>query len=362
MSQRTATQMRQQPHNAIQPVCGLLQRKCAGCGSHTIAGGECSACVEKKGSLRRKHGNMEGANEVPQVVHEVLRSSGRPLDSVTRAFMEPRFRHDFSRVRVHTGTRAAESASAVSAVAYTVGNDVVFGSGQYNPTSHDGRRLLAHELTHVTQNSSAFAKSSNATLVVGDSADSSEHEADWAAEQIASEHNVDASPRSTKGPVAGIIQRQSAEPSDGTAGCAIGSGITNSTCGAYAANAWWLPSAYVNNATCACMETPNVPTAKCVRKVLQDRMAATPAWFKMHAASEKPLELLNPPAYQLFVQTFLTPRIYRDHVTAYASCCCPSGPAAYPSWVGVTTVPLPCPLVGASIRLFGSCHGTPGTW
>jgi hypothetical protein len=65
--------------------------------------------------------------------------------------MEPRFGHDFSRVRVHTDARVAESARAVNALAYTVGRDVVFGPGHYRPSSLGGRKLLAHELTHVLQ-------------------------------------------------------------------------------------------------------------------------------------------------------------------------------------------------------------------
>src|SRR5262249_51739086 len=81
----------------------------------------------------------------------VLRSPGRPLDASTRAFIEPRFGHDFSQVRVHTDTRAAESARSVNALAYTVGRNVVFGAGQYAPQSYAGRRLIAHELTHVIQ-------------------------------------------------------------------------------------------------------------------------------------------------------------------------------------------------------------------
>jgi hypothetical protein len=81
----------------------------------------------------------------------VLRSPGHALDEGVRSFMEPRFGQDFSRVRVRTDTRAAESAAAVSALAYTAGRDIVFGSGQYTPQTLAGRKLLAHELTHVIQ-------------------------------------------------------------------------------------------------------------------------------------------------------------------------------------------------------------------
>ena len=89
--------------------------------------------------------------DVPPVVQEVLRSPGQPRDAETRAYMESRFGHDFSQVRVHTGARAAESVGAVNALAYTVGRDVVFGTGQYEPGTSEGRMLLGHELTHVVQ-------------------------------------------------------------------------------------------------------------------------------------------------------------------------------------------------------------------
>jgi len=87
----------------------------------------------------------------PPVVHEVLRTPGQPLDRAARAFFEPRFGHDFSRVRVHGDPRAAESAAAVSARAYTVGSHIVFGAGEYAPHTNAGRRVLAHELAHVQQ-------------------------------------------------------------------------------------------------------------------------------------------------------------------------------------------------------------------
>lgn len=147
--------------------------------------------------------------------------------------------------------------------------------------------------------------------------------------------------------------------------CMPAPGIPNSNCSIYASNAWWLPLAYVNNATCACQATPNEPTANCVRKFLQDRLAATPWWLKALAASYKSMEA-NPftySSYQVFVQAFLTRRIYQDHVDAYRSCCCPSGPAPYYDWIVVTSVPIPsCDLVGLTIKQFGSCHGTPGAW
>jgi len=88
------------------------------------------------------------------VVDEVLRSPGKPLDSATRAFMEPRFGHDFSRVRVHTDARAEKSAELLKARAYTVKDNVIFGAGQFVPMTDGGRRLIAHELAHVVQQAS----------------------------------------------------------------------------------------------------------------------------------------------------------------------------------------------------------------
>jgi hypothetical protein len=80
-----------------------------------------------------------------------LKGGGQPLDPATRGFMEPRFGHDFSRVRVHSGATAEQSAREVNANAYTVGQDIVFGAGQFAPGTRNGRGLLAHELTHVVQ-------------------------------------------------------------------------------------------------------------------------------------------------------------------------------------------------------------------
>lgn len=101
--------------------------------------------------LQRGAINPSPVHEVPPIVHEVLRSPGQPLDAVTRAYMEPRFGHDFSGVRMHTDEKAAESARAVNALAFTVGRDVVFGAGQYAMETNAGKNLIAHELMHVIQ-------------------------------------------------------------------------------------------------------------------------------------------------------------------------------------------------------------------
>jgi hypothetical protein len=97
--------------------------------------------------------------EAPPIVHDVLNAPGQPLDAATRAFFEPRFGHDFSRVRVHADGKAAQSARAVDAMAYTVGPNIVFGAGRHNPQSPEGRHLIAHELTHTIQQRNAQQKS-----------------------------------------------------------------------------------------------------------------------------------------------------------------------------------------------------------
>lgn len=89
----------------------------------------------------------------PPIVHDVLRSPGQPLDATTRLFFEKRFAQDFSSVRVHADSKAADSANSVHARAYTVGKDIVFGPGEFSPHTDASRRLLAHELTHVVQQS-----------------------------------------------------------------------------------------------------------------------------------------------------------------------------------------------------------------
>jgi hypothetical protein len=95
--------------------------------------------------------SARGAKSAPPSVTAVLRTSGRPLTDTTRASLEKGFGHDFSRVRIHEGAMAAESAAAVNARAYTAGSHIVFGAGQFSPDTMTGHRLLAHELAHVIQ-------------------------------------------------------------------------------------------------------------------------------------------------------------------------------------------------------------------
>jgi len=101
--------------------------------------------------IRSLEAGSRNDSAVPSIVNAVLQSSGRPLDAGTRAYMEPRLGHDFSRVRIHDDARAAESVRAVQANAWTVGNDIAFDRGRFSPSTTGGRRLLAHELIHVAQ-------------------------------------------------------------------------------------------------------------------------------------------------------------------------------------------------------------------
>jgi hypothetical protein len=188
----------------------LLQRKCA-CGGTPGPSGECADCRRKRLSLQRRDIRQEEPSSVPPIVHEVLRLPGQPLDPTTRASMEPRFGHDFSRVRVHTDARAAESARAVNALAYTVGRDIVFGHGQYAPGTHAGRGLMAHELTHVAHQRSNGESAE--PLVIGSTDANEEREASSAETIVNTRGNYDG-PSLTNEPR--VLRRQPAKPS-GTA-------------------------------------------------------------------------------------------------------------------------------------------------
>ncbi len=136
------------PLTPVSPFGGgegeAVQRACAHCDQEK----------QKEEDVMRKEngGGDASAKAAPAIVSEVLSSgAGQPMDGGTRQFMESRFGQDFSQVRIHTDSRAAESASAIQARAYTSGRDMVFGSGEYQPSSESGQRLLAHELVHVGQ-------------------------------------------------------------------------------------------------------------------------------------------------------------------------------------------------------------------
>jgi|GEM_PF-3245585 len=125
----------------------------------------CDECEEEKAMRMTAHGEEEeketiqtkrapGDAGLAATVATAGLGSGQPLGASALNFFQPRFSHDLSQVRIHTDARAADSARSVNALAYTIGRDVVFGAGQYAPETADGKRLLAHELTHVLQNDS----------------------------------------------------------------------------------------------------------------------------------------------------------------------------------------------------------------
>jgi hypothetical protein len=126
-----------------------VQRACT-----CSAGQSCDSCEEEKSESlpvhRKAHGEASTAS-TPEARHALLPSHGEPLDGATRGFFEPRFGRDFADVRVHAGSEAAESARALAADAFTIGSQIGFAPGRYSPQTESGKRLLAHELTHVIQ-------------------------------------------------------------------------------------------------------------------------------------------------------------------------------------------------------------------
>jgi hypothetical protein len=133
-----------------------LQRKCSECEKEMQRQ---PVKDEEEEKLQRKAevgGEHQASNGVQSQI-DGLRGGGQPLPESARAYFEPRFGHDFSGVRLHTGEQAAKSARSVNARAFTVGQDVAFGAGQYSPETNSGKRLLAHELTHVVQQGGATA-------------------------------------------------------------------------------------------------------------------------------------------------------------------------------------------------------------
>jgi hypothetical protein len=142
-----------------------------------------------------------GSEAILHSPSDVRVPGGESLDGRSQAFFESRFRHNFSKVRVHTDGKAAQSAAAVNALAYTVGNDIVFGSARYRPETPAGQRLLAHELTHVVQQSGAPPSISGLVSAPGDPA---EQEADRAASAVSTGQTATVKPSARTS----LIQRQ----------------------------------------------------------------------------------------------------------------------------------------------------------
>jgi hypothetical protein len=186
-----------------------LQRSCA-CGQHSNGGQECDECKQKKALLQRFASSPTSHAEAPPIVHDVLRSSGHPLNLRTRARFQPHFDFDLSQVRVHNGHEASLSALAVNAQAYAVGRDIVFGSEQYQPGTQAGQRLLAHELTHVAQQNGVSAGTGHGNVRIDHNV-SHEAEADHVAEQVTTARSAGVQHRT-----AAVVQR--AAPAAAAAG------------------------------------------------------------------------------------------------------------------------------------------------
>ena len=149
-----------------------------------LSGGElCEECKKKQAGIIA----CKSSNPAPRqtaashpAIGRALRSAGQPLDSAARAFFEPRLGRDFSDVRVHTGERAADAARQIRAHAFTYGNDIYFGNGEYAPGTEHGQKLLAHELTHTAQTASSTVRRS----WLGDAWDTIKEGGEWVGGEI----------------------------------------------------------------------------------------------------------------------------------------------------------------------------------
>jgi hypothetical protein len=124
--------------NSMRQISAVsVQRKCAKC--------------QEEDEVQRKEEHDDGHEEATPIVESTIGASGKPIEEHTRSFMENRFGYDFSNVKIHNNSQAVQSAQSINALAYTSGTNIVFNEGQYAPGTESGKRLLAHELTHVVQ-------------------------------------------------------------------------------------------------------------------------------------------------------------------------------------------------------------------
>ena len=189
------------------PRAPLVQRACV-CGSTPGPDGECAACraARLRGDERNR---VQGpAVGVPPAVQEALGSPGRALEPSVRARMEPLFGHDFSQVRVHADAKAAESARAVDALAYTVGRDIVLGGGRPAPDTEG--HVLAHELAHVVQQRGAVHD--GGPIALASASDAAEREAEAAARAAVRGERPALSGPLSPGAAGHVIQRMLACP------------------------------------------------------------------------------------------------------------------------------------------------------
>lgn len=147
---RVADQVMRMPESSIQQ-----KNSCTGIHPKCHQPQVVSNLIQTKRSVNKVE------NLAPSSVNLALSSPGKPLNFNTRDFFESRFKHDFSHVRIHSENQANQSAKDINARAYTVGNSIVFGSGEYVPEQASGQKILAHELTHVVQQGAASRFSHN---------------------------------------------------------------------------------------------------------------------------------------------------------------------------------------------------------
>ncbi|MEO5564928.1 MAG: DUF4157 domain-containing protein, partial [Chitinophagaceae bacterium] len=138
------------------PETNFIQRKCAHCEEEekeTVQRKPLTSFIQKKGS--------EGGTVATESVSSAIRASqgnGSTMNDGTKSFMENRFGSDFGHVKIHTGSEAVQMSRDLDAKAFTVGNDIYFNEGQYQPGSSDGKHLLAHELTHTIQQTGSIER------------------------------------------------------------------------------------------------------------------------------------------------------------------------------------------------------------
>jgi hypothetical protein len=189
----------------------MVQRKCA-CGGEAAKGGECATCQAKRQAIQRSATGAAVSDDLPPSVTEALRSGGgQPLAATTRAPMEAALGADLGAVRVHTGSHVARAARDISAEAFTHGQDIYFADGRYQPHTTDGKRLLAHELTHTVQQGSGAGIQSSSVL--SQPGDPLEREAEEIAQRVVSGHPASPSVISRCGTSA--VQRQLGEVASG---------------------------------------------------------------------------------------------------------------------------------------------------
>jgi hypothetical protein len=149
-----------------------IQRKCAGCEDEAEAGryrerGDGASLVQRMSSTSAQPSTSD---ETQSQVRSAL-ANGQPLSSSARSFLEPRFGRSLGHISVHTSQAAADSAQAINAKAYTVGSSIAFASGEYQPETRQGQRLLAHEITHTFQQGHGGATDGQVRRTIGDGHD-----------------------------------------------------------------------------------------------------------------------------------------------------------------------------------------------